>query len=120
MTERAAPRLLTLPEVAGRLHKSPRWMQDFLRNNPFGRMAGRTRLFTEADVAAIIEALPCPSSSSNVTDPLSGISAAQSEASLWTKAQKLMTGSKQKPYARRESGRSSTGRSAEVVPLRRS
>ena len=62
-------------------------MQDFLRNNPFGRMAGRTRLFTEADVAALIEALPCPSNSSNATGHPSGISAAPSEASLWTRAQ---------------------------------
>ena len=108
MNERAAPRLLTLPEVAGRLHKSPRWMQDFLRNNPFGRMAGRTRLFTEADVAALIEALPCPSSSLSATAPHSGISAAPSEASLWTRAQKLLTESRRKPYARRESGRSLT------------
>jgi hypothetical protein len=120
LTERAAPRLLTLPEVAGRLHKSPRWMQDFLRNNPFGRMAGRTRLFTEADVTALIEALPCPSNSSSVTGHPAGISAAPSEASLWTRAQRLLTESRRKPYARRESGRSLTGKSAEIVPLRHS
>jgi Helix-turn-helix domain len=57
---REAPRLFTLPEVSERLHKSTRWMQDFLRERPFGRKAGRTWLFTEDDIAAIIEALPCP------------------------------------------------------------
>ena len=38
--------------------KATGWMQDFLRVNPFGRIAGRTRLFTEADIITIIEALP--------------------------------------------------------------
>ena len=74
--DRHAPCLLRIEDVASRLHKSPRWMQDFLRQNPFGRMAGRTRLFTEADVAAIIEALPCPSNLSNATVPPSSISVA--------------------------------------------
>lgn len=81
-----APPLLALPEVAARLHKSTRWMQYFLRDKAFGRMAGRTRLFTEGDVAALIEALPMPSSA---TAPASSTCAAPSEASLWTKAQKL-------------------------------
>jgi len=57
------PRLLTLDEAAARLRVSRRWLQGFLRNRPFGRMAGRRRLFTEDDFAAIIEELPCPSSS---------------------------------------------------------
>jgi hypothetical protein len=38
--------LYPLPNVAARLHKSPRWLQGYLREQPFGRMAGRTRLFT--------------------------------------------------------------------------
>lgn len=46
---------LTLPEAAGQ-HKTKQWLRDFLRDRPFGRMAGRVRLFTEGDVAAIIEA----------------------------------------------------------------
>ena len=96
-TDRPAPCLLKIEDVASRLHKSTRWMQDFLRENPFGRMAGRTRLFTEADIAAIIEALPCPSNSSNATVPPSGISAVPSEASMWTRAQKLLTASRRKP-----------------------
>src|SRR6266705_3539813 len=63
--------LLTVEEVAQRLHKSPRWLQDFLRDHPTGpdgrpffRLAGRTRLFSESDVGRLYEALPCPSSSS--------------------------------------------------------
>ena len=56
-----------LPAVATRLHKSPRWLQSYLRERPFGRMAGRTRLFTDADILALIESLPCPSSSSSAT-----------------------------------------------------
>jgi len=56
--------LLTMAEVAGRLHVSLRWLQDFLKTRPHGRMAGRQRLFTPADLAALIQDLPCPSSSS--------------------------------------------------------
>ena len=59
-----APVLLTLDEVAARLHVSRRWLQGFLKGRPFGRMAGRKRLFTEDDFVSIINALPCPSSSS--------------------------------------------------------
>ena len=36
-----APILYGLDETAARLHKSRRWLQDFLRENPCGRMAGR-------------------------------------------------------------------------------
>ena len=59
-----APTLHTMAEVAERLGTSKRWLQGFLSGRPFGRMAGRSRVFTEGDIAQIIEALPCPSSSS--------------------------------------------------------
>src|SRR6516225_6167665 len=55
--------LFTVDDVAQRLHKSRRWLQTFLRDRPIGRLAGRTRLFTECDVLRLIEELPCPSSS---------------------------------------------------------
>jgi hypothetical protein len=119
LPSRRAAALLTLPEVAGRLHKSVRWLQGWLKDHPFGRMAGRTRLFTEGDVAAIIEALPCPSSSSSVTAPRSGTSAAPSEDSLWTQAQSLLTAGRRKRSGRNANGRSSRGSSAEIAPLRR-
>src|ERR1043166_5988507 len=55
--------LFTLDETAKKLRVSRRWLQGFLRNRPYGRMAGRRRVFTESDITAIIESLPCPSSS---------------------------------------------------------
>lgn len=55
--------IFQMEEVAAQLGKSRRWLQDFLRDRPYGRMAGRKRLFTESDVATLIEELPCPSSS---------------------------------------------------------
>ena len=65
MTE---PPYMTLAEAASKLRKSPRWLWDWLDKNPrdgfdrpFYRLAGRTRLFSEGDVARIFEALPCPS-----------------------------------------------------------
>ncbi len=35
-----------------------RLLQDFLRDHPCGRLAGRTRLFTDEDLARLIAALP--------------------------------------------------------------
>lgn len=57
---RRAPHLLTMAEVAGRLGKSLRWLQQFVSGRPFGRMAGRTRLFTEDDFRALVDAMPRP------------------------------------------------------------
>ena len=47
-----------MTEAAERLGKSKRWLQEYLRKNPAGRMAGRTRLFTEEDFAALLRSLP--------------------------------------------------------------
>jgi hypothetical protein len=55
-----AAQVLTLGDVAKRLHKSPRWLRDYLRGRSIGKMAGRTPIFVEADVAAIFESLPSP------------------------------------------------------------
>jgi hypothetical protein len=79
--------LVTVAEVAARLHKSKRWLQEFLREKPFGRSAGRTRLFTEEDIAAIIDSLPRASCSKQVE---SSSVAVPSEAALWRKAQALL------------------------------
>src|ERR1700722_347334 len=108
--------LYPLPDVAARLHKSPRWLQSYLREQPFGRMAGRTRLFTESDILALIESLPCPSSSLSATAQSPGTSAELSEASLWTKAQRLLTKPSPKRSGRSASGKSSRARSAEIEP----
>jgi hypothetical protein len=81
------PHLYTIEEVAGRLRKSRRWLQDFLRSTPrdhngigFYHLAGRTKLFTEGDIARIVECLPCPSNSFEGQEARTGISAAPSEA----------------------------------------
>ena len=39
----SAVAVYTMEEVAQRLHKSGRWLQDFVRNHPFYRLAGRTK-----------------------------------------------------------------------------
>ena len=61
-----------LEEVAAELRVKKRWLTDFLRahprdeyGEPFFRLAGRVKLFTESDVSRVYKALPCPSSSSN-------------------------------------------------------
>jgi len=52
------PELYRMEDVAKMLGKSKRWLQDFLRGRPIGRMAGRTRLFTQADLNRVIALLP--------------------------------------------------------------
>jgi hypothetical protein len=52
------PELFRIEEVAKKLHKSKRWLQDFLRFHPCGRRAGRTLLFTAEDVTYLINELP--------------------------------------------------------------
>lgn len=51
-----AGKLLTMTDAAARIGKSKRWLQDFLRTRPFGKLVGRKRLFCEDDIAAIIDA----------------------------------------------------------------
>ena len=60
-----------IEEVAAELRVKKRWLAEFLRahpcdqyGEPFYRLAGRVKLFTDSDVARIYKALPCPSSQS--------------------------------------------------------
>src|ERR1035437_2638974 len=101
------PHLLTMDEVAARFRVSRRSFQLFIRQYPYYRTLGRRKLFTEADIARLYEALPCPSSSPAGTPVLTGTSAAPSVASLWTRAQVLLTERQQKPSARSGNGKSS-------------
>ena len=82
----------TMDDVAERLHKSRRWLQDFIQEYPFYRLAGRTKLFTEGDIARLIEALPCPGSSSRPAKAKrrTGTSAESTSESLWTAARELL------------------------------
>lgn len=47
--------LHTVDDVAARLHKSRRWLQDWLRGKAIGRKAGRTRLFTDDDLRELVQ-----------------------------------------------------------------
>src|SRR6266702_5686271 len=56
--------LLTLGDLADRLHKSPRWLSRWLRKNPtdpngelFYTPIGRTKIFSEKDFERICAAL---------------------------------------------------------------
>lgn len=57
------PTLYTMEDAAAHLHISRRKLQDLLRDYPFYRVAGKRKLFTASDLARLIQALPCPSSS---------------------------------------------------------
>ena len=70
MTAAALTHIYTVDEVADRLHKTRRWLMDWLRihthdqrGNPLFKLAGRSKVITDEHIQRIIEALPCPSSS---------------------------------------------------------
>lgn len=46
--------LHTMAEVAEKVHKSVRWLQEHLRDHPHGRFVGRSRLFTDDDVDGLV------------------------------------------------------------------
>ena len=87
-----------LEEVAAELRVKKRWLTDFLRahprdeyGEPFFRLAGRVKLFTESDISRIYKALPCPSSSSRPAKAKvrTSRSAGRTSASQWTRAAAL-------------------------------
>src|SRR3990167_2124382 len=98
----------TMEEVATGLHKSRRWLQDFLRDHPYYRMAGRTKLFSDGDVARIVEALPCPSNSSRRarTGRRTGRSGAPTSDNMLTEALRLAGGQLRERFSARPSGKS--------------
>lgn len=51
------PVILTMDEAAERLRISRRALQEILKDHPFYFQNGRRKLFTEGDIASIIEAL---------------------------------------------------------------
>ena len=104
--------LYTLDEVATIFRVSPRTMKAYVRQHPFYRVLGGRKLFTRADIRALYEALQCPSSSSDGQDGRTGTSMERSEASLYARAQELLT---ERP--RKRSGRGGSGKSSSVVSL---
>src|SRR6266403_2009172 len=94
---------LTLSEAADALHKSKRWLQDWLAKNPtdatgrpFFSQLGRSRVFREADIHRILDAtMKAPPCRSNVSRPApvkrrTGQSAERTSESMWTEAQELL------------------------------
>src|SRR5258708_40026478 len=53
-------RLSTMVEVADKMRVSRRWLQGFVKANPFYRTAGRKKLFSDSDIRRLMDALPCP------------------------------------------------------------
>jgi len=105
----ALPTLYTAEKVAEALHVSTRTLREILKTRPYYRLVGSRKVFTDADVKALVESLSCPSSSSQAdTAAQTTTSAARSEASQWTKLQELLTAKGQKKSGSNEKRRSST------------
>lgn len=114
MTEPAFPWLDVY--AAARLFMKPRAFRDLCKRieaeNPrvrIRRKPGKNWILTREDWNTLLELLPCPSSFSDAA-PCGG-SAAQSEASLYTKAQKLINDPPPKKSA------SSAREKSSVVPF---
>jgi hypothetical protein len=56
----SAVELYTMEETAEQLRVSRRWLQDFIKEHPFYRMAGRKKLFTANDIRDLHQAMPAP------------------------------------------------------------
>src|SRR5882672_12735175 len=53
-----------MSETAAKLRVSRRWLQGFIQDHPFYRLAGTKKLFTDEDINRLIEVLPCHGHSS--------------------------------------------------------
>lgn len=98
------PRFKLLAEAAEELRKGERWLRDWLKQHPrdvhgeaFYCLAGRTKLFTNADIDRIRESLPCPSRSSRrkLGVRRTTTSAAPTSESLLTEARNSCQGHRQ-------------------------
>jgi hypothetical protein len=78
--------LYALDEVAERFRVSRRTMIGFVCRHPFYRLIEKRKLFTEADIKALYEALSRPSSSSAAADAPTGTKRG------WTADDKLSSG----------------------------
>ena len=114
MTEPAFPWLDIY--AAERLFMKPRAFRDLCKrieaDNPgvrIRRKPGKNWILTREDWNTLLELLPCPSNYSDAA--ACGGSAAQSEASLYTKAQKLINGPRPKKSA------SNVRQKSSVVPF---
>jgi hypothetical protein len=92
-----------MDEAATKLRISRRWLQDFIREHPYYRTAGRKKLFADEDIARLIEAMPCPGNSLSHarTKRHTGTSGGRTSALLWTKAQELLTAPRPSASSRR-------------------
>lgn len=60
VTRPPAVELYTMPETAEQLRVSRRWLQDYIKEHPFYRMAGRKKLFSADDIRKLHETMPRP------------------------------------------------------------
>src|SRR3954462_4710934 len=93
------PPYFTIKEAALELRKSERWLWGWLdkhprdgNDQPYYRLAGRTKLIPPSALARIFEALLCPSPSGRRVraKARTGKSAAPTSESLWSEAQELL------------------------------
>jgi hypothetical protein len=112
-----------MAEVAATLRKSVRWLQIHLRDHPYGRIVGRSRLFTDDDLSALIASFPAetprkyrPSRGTARAVPQMISSGERTSGSEWTEALRLATSGKRKPSSSGSKTRLNVAHKADVSP----
>jgi hypothetical protein len=86
------PRLLSTADVAKRLGRSRRWMQDFELAKRFGRILGNRRVYTEEDFKRLVDALPRPEPHRALRDVYPPRKASRARSSVMDEALRLARG----------------------------
>ena len=92
-------RIYTMDEVAQAMRMSRRALQDLLKKYPYYSRNGHKKLFRQADIEALWEAMRCPSNLPEEKVRTTGTSAGPSEASLYLRARELTSRKPQRKSA---------------------
>ncbi|MEE8607162.1 MAG: hypothetical protein V3S55_06145 [Nitrospiraceae bacterium] len=101
--------LYTMDEAAEKLRIKRRRLQMLLQDFPFYRQIGRRKLFTPGDLKKIVEALPCPSRSSNARGRPTGTSEGLTSGNQLTDLLEVIESKSPSGKDGRSNGRSRTG-----------
>jgi excisionase family DNA binding protein len=78
-----APRIYTLDEAAARMRMSRRYLQELVKKHPFYALKGRQKLFTDADLLQLLDAMrPHKAPAAEVPPAAAGIGETPSERAL--------------------------------------
>lgn len=109
----------TMDEAAAELRMSRRWLQSFIQQNPFYRIAGNKKLFDQEHIDQLWKALPCPSDSKRPAKAArrSIVSVGHSSESELIELRNLLKNERRRPSS--NAGETKSSPEPTVIPLRR-